>query len=640
MGNRDESARRLGLDEAITRRDFIGGALVAAGSALPGIPTLAGAQGLDADWGGYSGIGDYARANGNTAAVVNTAHALRDGAFEKKLEQARAVDDLYDLVIVGGGFAGAAAALEFNDAGSGGRCLMLENHAIFGGAAKQNEMEVDGYRLVGPQGSHNFRVPPPVEAGAAPNLAQEMWSRLGIPTEFLHASPANVADGVRIANEYYEPMMRDTGAAIGYYFDARTHGERGGWVRDMWSDELQRTPLVAETRADLLRLHRSDAHVVAEAASDEWMDQRSYAEFLRTAYGVGDAGMRYVDPILAVSAYGVGSDAISAFAAKQLTMPGTVKDKAAALGNPLEGFPGGNATLYRYFIKVLRPDAIEGGKDLVSIATGKVRFDALDSPTAKLRIRLQSTAVAVRHVGDPQTARTVEVIYSRDGRLQRVRARAVVMSTGSWVTRRIVRDLPEAHVGAFAQFHHAPILVANVAVSQWRFLDKLGVSAARWFEGFGFFTNIRSSVRVGERAPPLDPNYPAILTFYLGFPHAGLPLAAQTAAGRAQLFGTNYRQFELQLREQLQTMFAAQGFDARRDIKGIILNRWGHAFVAPQPGFYFGRGGQPAPSSIARLGFGRIAFGHSEFNGHQNWRWAATEGRRAAKQAIAAIRSG
>ncbi|MBL8265981.1 NAD(P)-binding protein [Steroidobacter sp.] len=637
MRNRDRSSHRLGLDRSITRRDFVGGTLVGAGAALLGVPTIASSQGLDASWGGFAGIGDYARSNGNTADVVNTAHALRDGAFEQQLEKAQAVDDVYDLVIVGGGFAGASAALEFHDSGRGGRCLMLENHAIFGGAAKQNEVEVGGYRLLGPQGSHNFRVPPPLEAGATPNLAQEMWARLGIPKEFLHATPANVASGVRIATEYYQPMMRDEGASIGYFFDPRTHGQRGGWVRDMWSDELQRTPFDAQARADLLRLQKSDAHVVADAANDAWMDQRSYADFLKTAYGVGEAGRRYVDPILAASAYGVGSDALSALAAKQLTMPGTAADKTAALGNPMEGFPGGNATLYRYFIKAIRPDAIAGGNDLESIATGKVRFDELDRASAKTRIRLKSMVVAVRHVGDPQTAKTVEVIYSRDGRLQRVQARAVVMSTGSWVTRRAVRDLPSRHLDAFMQFHHAPILVANVAVSHWRYLDKLGVSAARWFEGLGFFTNVRSPVRIGERAPPLDPNYPAMLTFYMGFPTAGLPLVAQTAAGRAQLFGTHYSAFELQIREQLQTMFGAHGFDARRDIKGIILNRWGHAFVAPQPGFYFGLGGQPAPSSIARTAFGRISFGHSEFNGHQNWRWAATEGRRAAKQALAVL---
>jgi len=33
-------------------------------------------------------------------------------------------------------------------------------------------------------------------------------------------------------------------------------------------------------------------------------------------------------------------------------------------------------------------------------------------------------------------------------------------------------------------------------------------------------------------------------------------------------------------------MFAASGFDAKRDIAGMVLNRFGHAFINPQPGFF------------------------------------------------------
>jgi len=32
-------------------------------------------------------------------------------------------------------------------------------------------------------------------------------------------------------------------------------------------------------------------------------------------------------------------------------------------------------------------------------------------------------------------------------------------------------------------------------------------------------------------------------------------------------------------------MFGAAGFDPGRDIAGIVLNRWGHAYVNAGPGF-------------------------------------------------------
>ena len=98
--------RSLGLNTPITRRDFIGATLVGSGGMLLGAPPPSRAQGLTAEWNGYAGIGDYARSNGNIASVVNAAHGVRDGIYEAGIEAAPVVDELYDLIIVGGGFAG------------------------------------------------------------------------------------------------------------------------------------------------------------------------------------------------------------------------------------------------------------------------------------------------------------------------------------------------------------------------------------------------------------------------------------------------------------------------------------------------------------------------------------------------------
>ena len=64
------------------------------------------------------------------------------------------------MVIIGGGFSGIGAAYEFNKAyGNTKKCLILENHPVFGGEAKQNEFDVDGYRIFAPQGSNDFGLP-------------------------------------------------------------------------------------------------------------------------------------------------------------------------------------------------------------------------------------------------------------------------------------------------------------------------------------------------------------------------------------------------------------------------------------------------------------------------------------------------
>ena len=74
------------------------------------------------------------------------------------------------------------------------------------------------------------------------------------------------------------------------------------------------------------------------------------------------------------------------------------------------------------------------------------------------------------------------------------------------------------------------------------------------------------------------------------------------------------------------------GAPAEEAIAGIILDRWGHAFVNPAPGFYFGRDGRKAPPDIIREPFGRITFAHAELFGHQYWLGAIREGRRAVDQ--------
>ena len=142
-------------------------------------------------------------------------------------------------------------------------------------------------------------------------------------------------------------------------------------------------------------------------------------------------------------------------------------------------------------------------------------------------------------------------------------------------------------------------------------------------------------MQVGGYAPAFDPDKPAVLTYYVPFCKVGLPVEAQGPLARTEMLGTPYREYERIVRAQLTEMLSAQGFDARTDIAGIILNRWGHAYVDPYPGFYFGRDGKPAPSDIVRQPFGRIAFAHSELRGHQYWNGGVEEGRRAAEQVLA-----
>ncbi len=382
----------------ITRRDFVNGALIGAGASLLGMPAPLRAQGLTQSWTGFGGVGDYANSNGNTAAVVNAAHGLRDGRYEPFIPSAADVDALYDLVVVGGGFAGLAAAYEFKKARPDGSVLLLDNHPVPGGEAKQNVIEIDGVQLVGPQGSNATLVP-----GPQFGLAHDYWTELGIPKTFDFVQPSAAARGIRFARDNYESMFWDENlASVGWFFGKT-------FVRDPFADALARVPLDESTKHDWLAWHTTNAPVPAPPGVDvdRWLDSMTYGQYITNVMKLNPSVFTLVDPLMAVGDYGVSCTAVSAYAAKLLGMPGPAGTQGIGYDERLIfSFPGGNVTIARYILKALLRPAIRGGITLGDVANAPFDFDAFDRPASTIRIRLASTAVAVRHAGKPEILRT------------------------------------------------------------------------------------------------------------------------------------------------------------------------------------------------------------------------------------------
>ena len=317
----------------------------------------------------------------------------------------------------------------------------------------------------------------------------------------------------------------------------------------------------------------------------------TYKDYLEKIMGLSPEITKFVDPVLA-SSIGLGSDVISAYGAYQVSMPGFSQGSsgsARAGDRDWHSFPGGNDGFSRHFVKRLVPDAIMGGNSFADILNKGIDFKALDRTENSISIRLGALAVLIEHEGRPERSEHVKVSYVKGGRVYGLKARAVVMANGSWVTQRIVRDLPQEYKNAYSRFHRSPMLVVNVAVTNWRFLYKLGLTACRWFEGFGFSCNIRQPMTAGDYRPPLDPDKPAIMTFYVPFYYPGLSIREQGVRGRTELLSTSYAEYEKKIVKQMVMLFGDAGFDPGRDLAGIILNRWGHAYVNPQPGFTLAR---------------------------------------------------
>ena len=403
----------------------------------------------------------------------------------------------------------------------------------------------------------------------------------------------------------------------------------------MWAKQLKNTPLSQDKRDTLLRWYHTGAirSYGSEADAIADLDTMSYKQFLEQELGLGPAAAAYADLFLA-SANGLGSDATSAYAAYKLPMSGFMDMPPPELRRT--SFPGGNSGFARHFLKRLIPDGIEGENRFEDIITSRINFQALDRQGNPLRMRLNSTVLHVAHEGTPDSGDSVRLVYRRGDKNYAVRAKAVVMATGSWINRHVIRDLP-AHIDdACSKFQYAPFLVANVALNNWRFLDTLGITAAIWDRGegdFGYTCNIRNPMQVGDYQPPLDPNKPIVLSFYTPFYYPGLAVAAQGTKGRAELLSTSYDDYEGRIYAQMMKLFGSSGFKPERDVAGLILNRWGHAYSVPYPGFFGGNGGT-APRDVIRKGYGRIAIGHSELDGLQHYGPAADEGRRAFNQVM------
>jgi spermidine dehydrogenase len=596
------------------RRDFLNSTLLASGAAL-----LTGATPLEllaeSDWTGFSGTGDYARSNGNTYEVMTAGHAIRDHIFDGKKTPVTDTGEIFDCLVVGGGISGLSSALFFSREHPNAEILVLDNHPIFGGEAKRNEFEVDGHRLMVHQGS----------AACFPPLTTDylagFYDSIGIRwDQFQYQQQTGAAQSLEIQTAPYGVG----GPTSAFFFG------KGVFVRDPWGTHLEGAPISESAKRELLGMretdrkpfsaHRYQPKVHGDEASRH-LDSITLERHLMDTYGLSQETVRtYLSPISGGGS-GLGADVLSGYCeyAADVLLPWDYK-------KGVQMFPGGNTGVARHILKQLIPNSITGGPSMAEICCGTINFNSLDQE--KNRVRLNATVLSVQHSG-PES---VEIIYEREKKLFRVRAKAVILAGGSWTTKHIVRDLPAVCREAYAEFYRAPCLMANVAVRNWRFLHKLGLTECQWFQGIGNSMTLRKVATFGTDPATMNPDTPTVLTLKILFSKPGLTLQEQTARGRAELFSTPFRDYENRIRDQFTDMFSKTGFDATRDIAGIILNRWGHAYLSPQPGFFFGTDGKPGPGDVLRQNnYGRIAFANSDLGGIMDHRMSILEAQRAAK---------
>lgn len=480
----------------------------------------------------------------------------------------------------------------------------------------------------------------------AVDFVHPYWDKLGLPNAFEFVSTCDRIKGkIKVARDNFGPQIHQMHEATQAHYYFNKDGKGGQWVHEPWKDSFKHAPISEVEKREIMRFafHHDRPSRAPKEGWQQWLDSMSYKQYIENVLGYSPKMTRYMDDVGALGAFAFSCDAFSAYGAYNFVYPGTSAfygmDGAEMLSKVEFGtFPGGNAGIARYFVKAMIPDAIQGGYNIADIHSNSVNFEALDRPTNQVRIRLGSTVVYVKHDGDPDKADTITVGYEKDGKVYLVKARSVVMCGGGWANKHVCRDLtPEIHK-AYESFNHGPMLTINVALRNWKFLEKLGASAVRWFGGeMGFWLNIRQPMKMDGSTMPLHPDQPLVLSNYIAFPTPGYDAKTQGVLGRTKLFSKSYKDLEAWVVRHYTQLFGEYGFDAQRDIAGIITNRWGHAYVCPGPGFFFDRNGQTSPMNTVQAGYGKVFFGHSETAGRQLWSVGVEQGRLATMKALAKL---
>jgi spermidine dehydrogenase len=637
--------RELGMDRQISRRDFVQGA--AAGGLALGMPSAALAQ--SGPGGGAAGE-TYPPAKtgmrGSHPGAFENAHALRDGTLD--LGAARDTDQTYDLVVVGGGLSGLAAAHFFlKDVGKDARVLILENHDDFGGHAKRNEFRVDGRLVVINGGTLNIESPE----------RYDRWSR-------------QVLDdiGVDIArfekdNEHNANLYRSRNLKSAYFFDKQTWGRDRLVLNDggyrLSPETVAKTPLSAKAKADLLRLLSPNQPDYLPGMSREqkleFLAKTSYRDYLLNVVKVDPQAVWFfqtnghgtfcvgADATPAIFSWGSGAPGLSGLGLGEMPnglladLPGGQHGRQRSGGGSVH-FPDGNATVARLLVKTLIPDAIDG-RTQEDMGTAQVDYGKLDRDGQAVRIRLSSTVVNVRHDGDAASAKEAVVTYVNGGGLSRVRAKAVVMACWNMIIPHIIPELPETQREALVYGVKGPIIYTNVALRNWRAWDKLGVSRISSPTSFHESCELTEAVGLGGLKHPQTPDEPIALHLVKVMTKPGLPRRDQHRVGRAELLETSFETFERNIRSELGRQLGAGGFDPARDIAGITVNRWPHGYAYTYNSLYdpmewvFTKS-ENRPCVVGRQPYGLIAIANSDAAASPHTDAAFLEAHRAVSEVI------
>jgi spermidine dehydrogenase len=600
------------MTKTITRRDFLNGAAISV-AAVTTAPYLA--QPLHA---AIAETPDYYPPllngmRGSHKGSFEVAHALA-WRGEKPSEYQR-LDEDYDLVVVGGGISGLAAAYLYRKKmGADARILILDNHDDFGGHAKRNEFQVDGRTLLSFGGSINL------EQGAMSPASYQLLEEIGV--EFKALQDAG-ADDYGLSNGL---------APYGLYLGAGLYGadqivagpwgeafSGGGNYRAM----IQSLELSADDQAKLIALIGGEKDFLADLSLEQkhhYLRTTSYASFLRDKVKLSPAACKLTEP-WASAMFGVGLESVSVkeglalggSGLYALGLPDSMTQPEAeenpdAYRNPM--FPDGNASVARLFVRKLIPQ-VASADSMQDVVSARFDYSQLDRAGSLVRLRLNSTAVSARNVSGG-----VEVDYVSGGQAFRVKGGHCILAGYNGMIPHLCPELPAAQKENLAYGVKVPFIWASVLLKTGAAVRQGGASMYLCPGSFFELMAHAPPVSLGEYKPPGGKDEPMVM--FMG--HMPAPKGDGTQSGRdlcrqgrQKIYTTPFSEYEGAIKKQLTGMYGQYGFDANRDIEAITVNRWSHGYAYEYMELYdpdWEKG--QAPHELGRKPMGRISIANSD----------------------------
>ena len=603
--------------DGITRRDFLDGARIAIGGSLmaPWAELLANDLGKSGD--------SYPPARTGLRGSHDGSWEVMHARVTGQTWPAGRPEESYDLIVVGGGISGLSAARFYRGRKPDARILVLENHDDFGGHAKRNEFSINGQTRIGYGGTESIDTP-----SAYTDAAKRTLAEIGIDTS-------------KFYDAFDQTLYSSLGMARGIVFDQDNFGRQKlvtGYGKRPWEEFAGLAPFNEQARKDFIRIQTEQTDYLPGLSREqryEALRRVSYEAFLRDYCKVDPQLLEFWRK-WGISFWCVGIDQIPCTVIHDYDggMPGLdhTLPRFHSRGNEpyIFHFPDGNASVARLLVRSLIPAAVPGNT-MEDVVTARADYSQLDRHGAPVRIRLNSTAVHVRHTAD---GKAVDVTYVNGGKPHTVRAARCIMACYNMAIPYLIPDLPEAQKKGLAYGVKVPLTYTKVLVPNWRAFAQLQMDFVYYTKDFYKQVELDYPVSLGKYKRSQTPDEPMILHMcyvYHDNEHKGPELWRE---GRRHLLTTPFSVFESHVKDQLNQALAGAGFDADRDVKAITVNRWSHGYAYSPELIWEPEYSSEAekPWVIGRRPFGRITIANSDAGAKADTNSAITEAWRAVEE--------